>query len=305
MRKRYVCNNSSEEAYQITDEDAFNKVDMSIRGKLPEGYFKQITLTFNPWSEEHWLKKRFFDVENKNILTVTTNYLCNEWLGDDDKELFEQMKIDSPRRYMVEGMGEWGISEGLLYTKFTTYGHGTDIPIPDKFEKICCQIDFKDKGTDFFCAIFYGVYKKQAYVIDVYYSNENSAVAEPKIAKLLSENKVREARIESNGAGDVICRNINKILRDDFNYSCNLSSFHQSVNKESKILSQDLWVMNNLLLPTDWSSRWKSFYGAITMFMANFKENTHDDAADCCSEIALLFNKDRKVKVSDKSKLGL
>ena len=69
----YLCWAWFEEAYQILDEDAFNKVDMSIRGKLPDGYFKQITLTFNPWSEEHWLKKRFFDVQNENILAMTTN----------------------------------------------------------------------------------------------------------------------------------------------------------------------------------------------------------------------------------------
>ena len=51
-----------EEAFQIMNEDDFNKVDMSIRGELPKGYFKQIILSFNPWSEKHWLKKRFFDV---------------------------------------------------------------------------------------------------------------------------------------------------------------------------------------------------------------------------------------------------
>ena len=301
----YLCWAWFEEAYQILDEDAFNKVDMSIRGKLPDRYFKQITLTFNPWSEEHWLKKRFFDVQNENILAMTTNYMCNEWLGNDDLKIFEQMKQDSPNRYRVEGLGEWGISEGLLYTKFTCYGKGTDHLLPEKFEKICCQIDFKDKGKDYFCAIVYGQYKKQAYVLDVYYSQDNSAIAEPIIAKMLSNWKVRDARIESNGAGDVICRNIAKIMREDYNYTCNLVSFHQSVNKESKILSQDMWVMNNLLFPIDWSSRWKSFYGAMTMFLADFKENEHDDAPDCCSEIALLFNKDRKVGVSSKAKLGL
>ena len=301
----YLCWCWWEECYQVKSEDDFNKVDMSIRGRLPDGYFKQHILTFNPWSEEHWLKKRFFDAEDENILTLTTNYMCNEWLGEDDLKLFEQMKQDSPDRYRVEGLGEWGISEGLLYTKFTCYGKGSNIPTPEKFEKICCQIDFKDKGKDWFCAIVYGQYKKQAYVLDVYYSQDNSAIAEPKIAKMLSAHKVREARIESNGAGDVICRNIARIMREEHNYTCNLTSFHQSVNKESKILSQDMWVMNNLLFPADWSSRWKSFYGAMTMFLANFKENEHDDAPDCCSEIALLFNKNRKVTVSSKSRLGL
>ena len=44
----FLCWAWFEEAYQVRSEDAFNKVDMSIRGELPPGYFKQITLTFNP-----------------------------------------------------------------------------------------------------------------------------------------------------------------------------------------------------------------------------------------------------------------
>ena len=107
-----------EEAFQVMNEDDFNKVDMSIRGELPKGYFKQITLSFNPWSEKHWLKKRFFDIEDEDVLAITTNYACNEFLGEDDKKLFKKMKINNPRRYNIEGLGNWGIAEGLIYSNF-------------------------------------------------------------------------------------------------------------------------------------------------------------------------------------------
>ena len=112
----YLCWCWFEEAYQVKSEDAFDKVDMSIRGELPEGYFKQITLTFNPWSDKHWLKKRFFDEPNdEDKLAMTTNYLCNEWLGDDDIKLFNSIKIKFPKRYKVEGLGDWGIIDGLVF----------------------------------------------------------------------------------------------------------------------------------------------------------------------------------------------
>ena len=115
----YLCWAWFEEAFQVMNEDDFNKVDMSIRGQLPDGYYKQITITFNPWSEKHWLKKRFFDAQDKtDILALTTTYECNEWLGPDDKALFEQMKINNPRRYNIEGLGNWGIAEGLVYENF-------------------------------------------------------------------------------------------------------------------------------------------------------------------------------------------
>ncbi|MCY8103406.1 PBSX family phage terminase large subunit [Bacillus mojavensis] len=110
-----------EEAYQILNEDDFNKVDMSIRGELPPGYFKQITLTFNPWNEKHWLKRRFFDVQDNNILALTTNYKCNEFLGDDDRQLFDWMKKNNLRRYKIEGLGKWGIAEGAIFTNWREF----------------------------------------------------------------------------------------------------------------------------------------------------------------------------------------
>lgn len=118
VEKGFLCWAWFEEAFQVMNEDDFNKIDMSIRGELPEGYFKQITLTFNPWSEKHWLKKRFFDNPDNNTLALTTNYMCNEWLGEDDIKLFESIKENNPRRYKIEGLGEWGIAEGLVYENF-------------------------------------------------------------------------------------------------------------------------------------------------------------------------------------------
>lgn len=112
-----------EEAFQITNEEEFNKLDLSIRGALPPGYFKQITFTFNPWSENIWLKKRFFDEydrgNRKNLLCLTTNYLCNEFLDEADCEVFEEMKEKNTRRYKIEGLGEWGIAEGLVFNNWT------------------------------------------------------------------------------------------------------------------------------------------------------------------------------------------
>ena len=106
-----------EEAYEVSNEDDFNKLDMSIRGQVPEGYFKQITLTFNPWSATSWLKARFFDRPDEDTFTKTTTYRCNEWLDDADKAIFEKMKVNNPRRFRIEGDGEWGIAEGLIYEK--------------------------------------------------------------------------------------------------------------------------------------------------------------------------------------------
>ena len=103
-----------EEAYEITSEDDFDMLEESIRGDSGS-LFKQVTITFNPWNERHWLKKRFFDKPNKDTFAITTNYLCNEFLDENDLRLFESMKERNPRRYQVAGLGFWGIIDGLIF----------------------------------------------------------------------------------------------------------------------------------------------------------------------------------------------
>ncbi len=106
-----------EEAYEISNEEHFNTLEESIRGKTVGGLFKQITLTFNPWNEKHWLKRRFFEAAegNDDILAMTTTYKCNEWLDKADRRMFERMRASNPRRYQVAGLGNWGVAEGLVY----------------------------------------------------------------------------------------------------------------------------------------------------------------------------------------------
>jgi len=107
-----------EEAYEITKESDFDMLNESIRGSIPAGtgLFKQVTLTLNPWNERHWIKARFFDPpQNEDTLAMTTNYLCNEWLDEADRRVFEDMRERNPRRYRVAGLGEWGVAEGLVY----------------------------------------------------------------------------------------------------------------------------------------------------------------------------------------------
>lgn len=144
-----------EEAFQVMNEDDFNKVDMSIRGELPKGYFKQITLSFNPWSEKHWLKKRFFDAEDEDVLAITTNYACNEFLGEDDKKLFEKMKINNPRRYNIEGLGNWGIAEGLIYNNFEELDFDIEEIKKRKNIKSAFGLDFgyTNDPTAFICSL--------------------------------------------------------------------------------------------------------------------------------------------------------
>lgn len=110
-----------EEAYQIETFDKFSTVVESIRGSIDDSdFFKQITVTFNPWSERHWLKRTFFDEDTKlkNTFSYTTTYRVNEWLDQADIDRYEDLYRTNPRRARIVCDGDWGVAEGLVFENF-------------------------------------------------------------------------------------------------------------------------------------------------------------------------------------------
>ena len=172
----YICFCWIEEAYEINKESDFDMLDESIRGELPPGLFKRLTITFNPWSERHWLKKRFFDKEDDSVLALTTNYLCNEWLDESDKALFERMKVNNPRRYQVAGLGNWGIVDGLIFENWKEEQFNID-DIKTNCESIFgLDFGYTNDPTALFCGLLDKVNKK-IYVFDEIYEKGLSNAA--------------------------------------------------------------------------------------------------------------------------------
>lgn len=160
-----------EEAYEISNEDDFNKLDMSIRGEVPEGYFKQITLTFNPWSATSWLKPRFFDEPDEDTFTKTTTWKCNEWLDEADKNIFLKMQKNNPRRYQIEGDGEWGIAEGLIYEKHRVENFDVDTIRQIPGIKSAFNLDFGFTDPNAFVCELVDNTNMKIYVFDEWYGS--------------------------------------------------------------------------------------------------------------------------------------
>ena len=203
-----------EEAFQIMNEDDFNKVDMSIRGELPQGYFKQIMLSFNPWSEKHWLKKRFFDVVDDDILAITTNYTCNEFLGSDDKKLFEKMKINNPRRYNIEGLGNWGIAEGLVYDNFEELEFNIDEIKKRRNVKSAFGLDFGyTNDPTAFIASLIDLDNNEIYIFDEHYQKamSNKMIADMIKYKGYSKEKIVGDSSEPKSIDDIKRQGVYKI----------------------------------------------------------------------------------------------
>lgn len=184
-----------EEAYEITKEEDFDMLDESIRGEVPEGLFKQVTLTLNPWNERHWIKSRFFDKKDNDILAITTNYMCNEWLDEADIRVFERMKENNPRRYQVAGLGNWGIVDGLVYENFEEREFTLD---EIKNTKTVAGLDFGYTNDP--TAFFIGFLDKQESILYVWDELYEKGLSNKKIYERLTDMGYNKERITGDSA---------------------------------------------------------------------------------------------------------
>lgn len=266
--KGYLCWVWVEEAFEISSEEAFDKLDLSVpRGNVPQPLFKQTTLTFNPWSGTHWLKKRFFDTSSADTATFSTNYLINEYLDDTDRAVFERMKRNNRRKYEVAGLGEWGIADGLVYENW----HTGKIEIPK--EKLYEWKDFF--GLDYgyssdptaFVAFKVNPVTKEIYVFDEFYERRmlNCDIAAEIKRRGYSKEKIRADCAEPKSNEDLKRLGISRITpsvkgRDSIlNGIAKISEYQITVNPDcintirefSTYMYSEIRGENGLRMPKD------------------------------------------------------
>ena len=180
-----------EEAYEITKEEDFDTLAESMLGDCPEHLWKQITLTFNPWSDRTWIKARFFDVEDPDILALTTTYRCNEWLSEADRQEFERMKRQNPRRFSVAGDANWGVIQGLVYERWKEEMFSVkDLP-KDAQSAFGLDFGYTNDPTALFCG-FVSLEQKRRYVWDEMYQKgmSNKAIRDQIVRMGYSKERI-------------------------------------------------------------------------------------------------------------------
>ncbi|WP_287714214.1 phage terminase large subunit [Blautia sp.] len=216
---------------------------------------------------------------------------------DDGSMLCDEIMTKAEYEDVVSEMGEDIASanyqqepidlKGRLYTSFKTYDR---LPVDEQgnslLEGIYSYTDTADEGADYLCTIIWGVYMREAYVLDVYYTQQGMEITEPEVAKRFKEWKVNLARIESNNGGSGFARNVKRISEEELrNLETVIRWFHQSKNKKARILSNATWVMNHVLYPQNWRHKWPEYYAAMARYQRE-GENKHDDAQDCTTGVA-------------------
>ena len=267
----------------------------TMLSRLEEG--GKIIIVMTRWHSEDlsgYILKEFKDSRIRHISykAVQTDgaMLCEEILSKKSYDIKKRsMGVDiCSANYQQEPID----LKGRLYTSFKTYDH---IPTDDNgnslFTIIKNYTDTADAGADYLCSIDYGVYNGEAYILNVLFTKEGMEVTEPATAKMLYDDNVNVADIESNNGGRGFARNVQRELKDKYKSNrCCVHWFHQSHNKISRILSNSNWVMEHIYFPANWKDRWSEFYEAMTTYQREGK-NKHDDAPDTVTGIAEMINK--------------
>lgn len=206
--------------------------------------------------------------------------LCDEILSRRSYE--SKVRAMSPEIAAANYQQEPIDVKGRLYSSFKTY----DGALPE-FKSIKNYTDTADTGSDFLCSINYGVtFNDEAYVLDVLYTKAPMEETEPATAKMLYEDNVGWSDIESNGGGRGYARSVERLLRTNHQSNrTHIEPFHQSKNKQARILSNATWVMNHVYFPADWRNRWPDYFKAMNEYQKEGK-NKHDDAPDATTGIA-------------------
>jgi phage terminase large subunit len=100
-------------------------------------HYKQIMMTFNPISVEHWIKKRFFDEKVPDTWTHHSTYLDNPFIDEEYKNVFERLKTSNRNYYSIYALGNWGVYDGLVFEQWREVES-----VPEDYDKRFIGIDF-------------------------------------------------------------------------------------------------------------------------------------------------------------------
>lgn len=282
---------NAEEAYNETvKEKHWDWFTNTMLSRLEEG--GKIIVIMTRWASDdlagnvlqHFVDRRIRHISMKALQDDGT-MLCDEVLSRksyDDKVRAMGADIASAN-YQQEPID----IKGRLYSGFKTYA---DVPRDDAghplFTAIKNYTDTADTGEDYLCSINYGVYNHEAYVLSVLYTKEPMEVTEPAAARMLADDRVNVADIESNSGGRGFARSVERYLREAHaGNQTVIRPFHQSRNKAARILSNATWCMDHIYFPANWRDRWPEFYDALMKYQREGK-NKHDDAPDALTGIA-------------------
>lgn len=212
-----------DEAEELTDEDTFDKIDLSIRHKVKQN---RVILILNPTTKEHFIYKKFFEAKgveagttliNNDVTYIHTTYLDNiNNLSQSFLNQIEDIKINRPEKYQHQILGGWlNKAEGVIFNNWSigefvncgTVVFGQDYGFSkDPSTLIETSID-KANRKIYIRLHFYlqGLTTSQLFELNKQYAGDNLIVADSAEPRLINELRAKGLNILEavKGAGSI------------------------------------------------------------------------------------------------------
>ncbi len=133
-----------EEATEFDEED-IQQIGLRMRGEFP--YYRELIMSFNPISELHWLKRKFFDDVTPsiagNLHVLHSDFRDNHFLGEEYKQRLINDHVHDQNAYRVYVQGLWGrvITGQEYYKNFKEEDHVGE-PVYDSSAPLHLTLDF-------------------------------------------------------------------------------------------------------------------------------------------------------------------
>jgi len=155
-----------EESTELSFDD-FTQIDLRVRAYTPT--YQQLILSFNPISANHWIKRRFFDSDQRGkTLTHHSTYNDNPHLSREQVNVIQDLVNRDEQYHKIYALGDWGELRGLIYDKPFLMDKW-----PDEFDETIYGLDF---GYNNPMALVRAdiVGDEDVYLTEVYYEREQT-----------------------------------------------------------------------------------------------------------------------------------
>lgn len=202
-----------DEAEELTDEDTFDKIDLSIRHKIKQN---RVILILNPATKEHFIYQRFFESKGveagSNITKADTTYIHTTYLDNIENlsesflQQIETIKLRRPERYQHQILGGWlDKAEGVIFTnwsigKFQDVGtvvYGQDFGFSnDPSTLVATSIDSVNKKIYLKLLMYQtGLTTTEIYQLNKHYADDKLIVADCAEPRLINELRAKGLNI--------------------------------------------------------------------------------------------------------------
>lgn len=239
-----------EEASEI-DKDDFQQLNLRLRGN--DGIAKQIIVSFNPTSDQLWLKRTFFDTPREDTIILKTTYKDNKFIDEEYAKQLEQLRIDDLIYWDVYCNGNWGVMDTtnvIIPIKLLLQAKINRI-VDNQFESIFMGVDVARFGDD--STVIYYRHGNKVFEPITLKANRVDEVAD-KIVQLCEELQQQlqvetiTINIDETGVGGGV---VDCVIRNRLHYmkvhGINFASKPTNINKYDDITTEMMFKVKDIL----------------------------------------------------------